>query len=271
MTVSGETRRLKEIFLAAILILFFFQLLGAWIENIYRLSLIKLTMGAELFGILLPLLFLPIAAAGRRAERGVLAAALLVVLITRALCPLLSAPWLIVNAGVGVAACLALACHALSGTAGSVRRDLGVAAAVAVLLSMLLRAWGSSYDLSMGGPWAWLGWALAALALVLLFVPRETEASDAAHPADGGRINDIAAALGLFANAAIIYLALQSPAVVSAWCGANYLLGTALLAFSLACALGWMAAKPGGLSRSALLLWNGAFVIAMVAGIRWNT
>lgn len=271
MGTRREIRRPGETVLAAILILFFFQLLGVWIESIYRLSLIKLAMGAELLGILLPLLFLPIAAAGRRVERGVLAAALLVVLVTRALCPLLSAPWLIVNAGVGVAACLALACHVLSGTTGPIRRDLGVTVAIAVLLSILLRVWGSSYDLSMGGPWAWLGWVLAGLALVLLLVPRQRGASDEAHAADGGQINDIAAALGLFANAAIIYLVLLSPAVVSAWCGADYLLGTALLVVSLVCALGWMAAKPYGPSRSVLLLWNGVFVVALVAGIRWNT
>lgn len=37
----------------ALLLLFFFQLFGRWIESIYRLSLIKLEPGYEIFGLFL--------------------------------------------------------------------------------------------------------------------------------------------------------------------------------------------------------------------------
>ena len=255
---------------SALLILFFIQLLTVWIESIYRLSLIKLGPGTELAGLLFMLLPLLLLFVGGGAQRYVCGVSVFVVLLARALCPFFGAPELIVVAGTGVGTFLIVLCFMLSGTYRFPMGKVGVGTGVAVLLSGALRAWGSSFDLSMGWRGAVLAWGLVALAALLLRGDRaEPDDDESSLPA--GFLPRLAALIVLFSSFAITYVVLSSPAVVTAWSGSNYLVGTVLLVASFACVLGWYTAgMPGpiALSRAALVVWNLAFIACLLLGIK---
>lgn len=271
MNTFDDRTTFREALLASLVFLFFIQLLTVWTESIYRMSLVKLSMGPELLGILLPLLCLGMLFVGRRHERAALGVSLSVLLVTRALCPLLATPWLIVNAGLGVAAFLALVCCALARPNGSRSGDMAAAVGIAVLASVALRAWGSSYDVSMGGPFVGLGWAFIVVAVLLALSNAPSESSDAPSEAHDSILGAMIASLAVFANISMIYLVLSSPAVVSAWSGNGLALGTVLLSVSFACAVGWCAFSPAGtcsVPRAVLVVWNVAFILALVIGVR---
>jgi endonuclease/exonuclease/phosphatase family metal-dependent hydrolase len=261
----------------ALFLLFFVQLATLWIENIYRLSLIKLSMGRELYGILLPLLALVLVITGRRWERGTWTAAVTVFLAARAICPLLGPGAAIVTAGLGVAAFLVIACYALAKPADYLRGDPVLSVAFAVLISMALRNMGHSYDISIAGTrwllYLWVNVPLFLLVLGLLWKLRAMEhplfTESDIKPAFGA-IRAFVLCLGLFANLSLIYLVLSSPTVVSAWSGMAPAIASTLpfIAMGLVVVV-YLTLKPESirLSGPVLLLWNLIFLSALVGGI----
>ena len=266
---TGSDSRVRSTLFFALLLLFFFQLFSIWIESIYRLSLIKLRMGQELYGILLLFLPLLLAIVDEKRERLVLSLAVAVLLGTRALCPLLGAGPLIVTAGLGVAAFLFVLCFALSDCYRAMRGDAGIALGLAVLASIALRTWGSSIDVSMEGTTSILGWLLVLLAIYLYrgAVPvADTTLRETNHSL-GQRIT---AVTGLFANLALVSLCLSSPAVVNAWRAGGTIgyAGTVLIAtISLTAMLWWMATGRRASSKPLLAAWGGLFVAALAGGL----
>ena len=83
--------------LSAFCFLFFIQLLTIWIESIYRLSLIELSPGKELLGLVFMLAPLVALFAGRGAPRWLFVGSLVVMFVARALCPLLEGTTLILS------------------------------------------------------------------------------------------------------------------------------------------------------------------------------
>ena len=276
-TSSRNTTPFGGAIIQALFLLFFVQLATLWIENIYRLSLIKLSMGRELYGILLPLLALLLLATGRRWERFTWGAAVAVFLAARAICPLLGTGTTIAVAGIGVAAFLVIACYALAKPADYLRGDPVLSVAFAVLISMALRSLGHSYDISIAGTrwllYLWVNVPLIVLVLGLFWKLRATASSippeNGAVPAFGA-IRSFILCLGLFANLSLVYLVLSSPMVVRAWSGMAPAIASTLpfIAMGLVVAV-YLTLKPESicLSGPVLLLWNLLFVAALVGGI----
>ena len=255
--------------LSAFCFLFFIQLLTIWIESIYRLSLIELSPGKELLGLVFVLAPLVALFAGRGAPRWLFVGSLVVMFVARALCPLLEGTTLIFAAGAGAGAFLvAVCCLPLDGSRVS-PRSLGLGLAIAVLLSIAFRAWGSSFDISMGRQGDVLAWALVACAAFLC--AGSLPGSETNEPPPSGTwAGRVAASLLLFSNLAVVYLVLSSPAVVTAWSGSSYLTGLLIISLSFGLILVFQAAglrSPVPLSRGMLVVWNAAFVSALVAGI----
>ena len=69
---TSTSRDTLTTLLFSLILLFFFQLTGAWIESIYRMSLVKLAPGKELYGLLLLLLPLLLLLLREKNERPVL-------------------------------------------------------------------------------------------------------------------------------------------------------------------------------------------------------
>lgn len=274
-TLSRNTTPFGGAIIQALFLLFFVQLATLWIENIYRLSLIKLSMGRELYGILLPLLALLLLATGRRWERFTWGAAVAVFLAARAICPLLGTGTTIAVAGIGVAAFLVIACYALAKPTHYFRGDLLLSVAFAVLLSMALRNMGHSYDISMASTslprYLWVNVPLLLVVLGLLWKLRDSACppESGAAPAFGA-IRTFILCLGLFANLSLIYLVLSSPTVVRAWSGMDPAIASTLpfIAMGVVVVV-YLTLKPESirLSGSVLLLWNLIFLSALVGGI----
>ncbi|MCC6487611.1 MAG: endonuclease/exonuclease/phosphatase family protein [Candidatus Hydrogenedentes bacterium] len=266
---AGSDSRLLPTILFALLFLFFLQMYGVWVESIYRLSLIKLRMGMELSGILLLLLPLLLLLVKERQERLVLRLATAVLLGSRALCPLLGARPLIVVAGLGVAAFLVVLCYLLSDRYRAIRGDVGIALGLATLGSIAFRSWGSSIDVSMEGPASAIGWGLLLLAVYLF--RRTMPTYDGPLP---GRIPTLGqravAAVGLFANLAIVSLCLSSPAVANAWNGgraAGYTVIVILATLGLSAATYWMAFRRCDPPKAFLAAWGGVFAASLAGGL----
>jgi endonuclease/exonuclease/phosphatase family metal-dependent hydrolase len=266
--VSGSGVRRTVLF--SILFLFFIQLTTVWIESIYRMSLIKLSPGKEVAGVLLSLLPLLLLLVGKRAERVVLWLSVLILLTARALCPALGAIGLIIVAGIGVAAFLVILSYSLSAPHRFLQGDMGIAVGIAVLLSVMFRSWGSSLDISMEGSSAIIGWLLIPCALYL-FRDVMSSRDEIQVPGTTSCWGGIPPVLGLFSNFTFIHLVLSSPAVVSAWSGSSNLVGTALLVASLAGVILWYAVygrEEGVVSNKALIVANVFFAALLLEGIR---
>ncbi len=264
-----DTSRAHSTLLSASCFLFFIQLLTIWIESIYRLSLIELSPGKEMLGLLFVLSPLVALLAGRGARRWLFLGSLIVMFVARALCPLFEGTALMIVAGAAVGAFLvAVCCLPLDGSRVS-PKNLGLGLAIAVLMSIALRAWGSSFDISMGRQGDVLAWALVACAAFLC--KGSLPDSETSEPAPSGALaRRMAASILLFSNLAIVYLVLSSPAVVTAWSGSSYLTGLIIASLSFGLTMLFQATgvrSPVPLSRGMLILWNLAFMAALVAGI----
>ena len=200
---------------AAALLLTFLQLLTAWFENIYRMSLIKLEMGPELAGLLLPLLAPLLAWAMRRAPRLGMRVAVLAYLAIYALVwyPPTTPVQTILLAGTGVATALALAAHALSGPHGP-RINGFAATAIATMAYVLLRTANNSLDLYMAGSL----WGLLPLFFLLPLLKLEGVwyKFTTSSPERGGALLP---SLALFANITLVFVVISCPESVSAWHG----------------------------------------------------
>ncbi len=246
-----------------LLLLFFIQVLGVWFESLYRMILIKISVGWELGSI--ALLFLPVflLLIKEKQQRLLLPGSLWFFLLVRALCPLLGASSLVVAAGLGTGAFLIFLCGIFSNRC-RLNAHLGLAAGIAVTLSVLFRGWGSSADISMEGKSAILGWLLVLITLYLTrgaLAEEKNTATENIAP-NGTRYSW---GLGLFSNFAMIYLVLSSPAVVSAWSGANFLVATASLMMGMVAVVLLRTPMP----KYLMLLWNMLFVALLAGGLYW--
>ncbi len=268
--VHEERIKTESTLLFTVIFLFFIQLLGMWIESIYRVSLTRLGPGKELYGILLLLLPLVLFVISEKRERACLWVATIALLVARLSCPYLNTAGQVVVAGVGVSMfCVILAC-ALSARFSRLKGDMGQAVGLAVLLSVAFRSWGSSADISTEGWGSGLGWLLALFAL-WQFRATVVDAPSVPPSTTLSATRRIVAMLGLFGNFALIYLVLSSPTVVCAWAGYASLgysgpcaTGCVALGFTLALLLAHRIPSP---KPMLLLIWNALLLMFLVGGL----
>ncbi len=265
----------------ALFVLFFLQLITNWIESMYRMGVIKTSMGSEMFGMLLmfaPLLLLLVP---KRLESLTLRFSVIAVLLARTAIPLLGVRANIVVAGVGVAASVVIMAFVFSGAYAELRDGLGAGAVCGLLMSIAAHGWGSSYDLTLGGPGVIIGWLLVGAAAVLIFKTSQpidqSNPTDQGNPIDQGNPTDqgstasiVVLSIALFANVAVVYWVLSSPAVITAWTESNYLVNVVLLVGAWSTAL-WQLKRLARLSSGLLILWNTLFVVSLVGGIILHT
>lgn len=265
----APTQGYRQSALIALVTLFFLQLLTTWIESMYRIGVIKTSMGNEMYGMLVmfvPLLLLVVPV---RLEGIALRLAVVAILVARAAIPLLGVRGNVVVAGVGVAASVVVIAFVFSNVYSELRRELGAGISLGLLASIALRAWGSSYDLTLGGSGVVVGWLLIAAAVVLLLqtsLPKGKEIS----AGRGSILASLILSIALFANIAITYWVLSSPAVVTAWTESSYLVNVVLLVCAWSTAL-WQSKWLAKLTPTSILLWNIAFVASLVGGIWLHT
>jgi endonuclease/exonuclease/phosphatase family metal-dependent hydrolase len=250
----------------SIVLLFFLQALTLWLESIYKISLTRLAPGPEVLGLVFMLSPLCLLAIPERAQPKLLTVSFAALLVGRAVLPWAEGSLGVLAGGICVGAFLILLSLLLSRPFGSLRGEPGIALGVALLASIGLRAWGASYDISLGRMGAVLGWVLAGLGWWWYRkLPSAPTAANSCLPSEAWR-SRYSPTIGLFGSLTVAYLVLSSPEVVEAWLGFANTLGTILCVAALAGAVvllgkGW---EP---PPAWLALWNLAFGAALVGGI----
>ena len=203
------------------ILLFFFQLFGVWMESIYRISLTALAPGMELLGLLLFLVALPLLWLPPQSTPRLFRAAVLLFLLCRFCAPLLGTMGGILFGGVGVSLFLVLLACLLSRPYARLSPDFGKALGVAVLLSVVLRSWGLSLDISMDGMALSLGAVLTGMALLLSWhdLNAPLQEQEAVEDADMGSGAAFVPMCSFFAALGIAFLFLSSPLAVNGWHG----------------------------------------------------
>ncbi len=218
ISICGCSTRTRNTLFFSLILLFFVQLFGMWLEGIYRLSLVKLAPGKELCGVALLLLPLGVFLLKERWERAGLWFAVVMFVASRLVCPLVNPAGQVIVGGGGVAVFLVILAYAFSARYSYLKGDMGQAAGIAVLVSVALRSWGSSIDPSTEGATSLFAWPLIALALRLFWTAgAETAVSPLAETINGPRFT--ISMLGFFAGMALVCLVFSCPEVVCAWTG----------------------------------------------------
>ncbi|MFA6240317.1 MAG: endonuclease/exonuclease/phosphatase family protein [Candidatus Hydrogenedentales bacterium] len=257
--------------------LFFIQLFTLYIESMYRLSLTKLSMGMEMWGLVFLLAPLPLLLLGRFGERYLPRIAIAGLVVTRCIAPYLGARAQIINSGIGVACFLILLCYTFAGSPAVPRADWMSAIVLAMLGSIVLRSsvW-ATYDLSLYP----VGFLPAAavfaglLAWAWTHARRERDDTFASPSVDNVEapasiVQSLAASLVFFATIVLLYLIVSSPGVISAWSGSSYPVVIVITTIAWFTALYF--AKSVTVGKGMLACWNLLFFIALVTGILANT
>jgi hypothetical protein len=252
--------------------LFFLQLMTDFVAAIYGYGVLGVGLPPEMAALVLflspfVLLFF---------RRGLSSTAMIVlgqlVLLCRVVEVWLPLRWQLLIAGLGMGLFLILFPALLwdRGQKGDRQAGRLMAAGLllAIALSVLLRTFGATMDLSNEGMFRIIPLVLAVAAAIMLpgvfrAEPQELEADDS-QPI--GRGKSLVLSLGIISVFLLLYFAFSAPAVIARWTGNSYelVLFLAVLALVLFAWL-WVAGRKtlGGLSRSWLLILTALFVLAM--------
>lgn len=263
--------------LFAVLLLFFLQALSDFIQSIYAFGLLVTAFTIQLAAVLL--LFTPLALmlVRRRPSRPWILSFAYVAILGRLLEPLLEPGGRLVACGISVGAFLLLFPSLLGLRPASSSGGTSAASGLllALMLSILLRTAGSSVDLSEYGLGQILAWVFALLAVVLLW-RADVAASPPAAPVTSLQSDRspstprvLGLCIGLSSVVLVLYFAFVSPTVIARWTGYSFpaILIILLLALVTFAVLSVFTSLFRGLSRAHLLLWNAAFVLALVLTI----
>lgn len=263
-----------------ILMLFFFQLAGTLVESIYILDLLKTSLDEKALGILFffsPLLLLPFA---KRAPAWLTWLAFVLLFVARGVLPYLDTPGRMIASGIGTAAVLILLPILLAELLGEELRPRGTAPikgllaaqslAMATAISILLRTFLFTLDVSLTPQYGVIGWILGILLGGAL-----TRLSPAERVPGGEKPTGVfTASLGMMALLGLIYFAFSSPGVIARWTGGNY---TFIVGGVSLMTLGWLVlslrypARAGQVRRGFLFVWNLLFTIALIGTILVHT
>jgi endonuclease/exonuclease/phosphatase family metal-dependent hydrolase len=283
--IGGTMRsaRTGQILLFAILFLFFLQGLSDFIQSIYAFGLLVTAFTIQLVSVLL--LFSPVALLLLKEppSRPWIIGLAAVAMLGRLLEPMMNPGGRLVASGFSVGAFMLLFPSLM---AHRTRRSvlgwsLGSGLAIAVLLSILFRAAGSSLDATEMGIYQFVAWVLAVLAGRLIWnaelsggLPEGVQlAADSTPPRQEGEQGStgrvVGLCVGLIAVVVMVYISFMSPTVIARWTASSYPGITIVLLLSLVafvCVLQWR--EPfARLSRTFLLAWNALFVLALLPTI----
>ena len=255
----------KTTLLFSLLLLLFIQTLTVWFESMYRIGLTHLSPGVEVFGLLFILSPLVMLLLPEHAQHDVLRVSAFVFLAARALLPLAGVSGGGLISGIGVGAFLVLLCLLLPRPFNFLQGNAGSALGLALMMSIALRAWGATYDISLARSGLVLSCAIVGLALALFVhlawvTKAGTPSGRAASPSTSGPV------IGLSASLTVCYLVLSSPGVVEAWLGCDNPEGPWLCVAGQSVAI-FLLMRGVRVPRAALGLWNLAYAIFLVGGL----
>ena len=192
-------------------------------------------------------------------------------LLSQGISPWLPTPLRIVSTGIGVSVFLLLFALFLSDKRWE-KVNIAVSIAFATLLSIILRAFGSTIDISLNNRTVIIGWLLIILTCWLLWrlfsqtTPEEKNIN--VKPDEPGKSLYFFVA-GIFSVFALIYFILANPGVLSRWTGTSYLVIHIILPFSIVLIIFHLYYRilPGKLKKWHLVIWNILFSLTLILSI----
>ncbi|MFW9829649.1 MAG: endonuclease/exonuclease/phosphatase family protein [Candidatus Thorarchaeota archaeon] len=288
----------SDIILLTVMFLFFFQLIGDLIESIYMLDLLNLELDEKAAGLLF--IFTPIILLffRKKLPKYFLEIVVVITLITRLITPFLDSADRIITSGLGVGCFMlflptyysqSIRDHSLEDK-GRISLNLGASLALAILLSITLRALYSSIDISLYGSFQFIGWVLVVVALLpLIGRIKEIQTRTSEYRSNLEKVENQSAkemkkkisfkgvkllSLGIISILTLNFFTYISPTVISRWTEADYITITITVATMIALSLIILIFKPqilGKLNSRILWIWNAVYVTSLVLTIAIHT
>ena len=275
---QARERRFLVIVLIGLMSLFFLQLLSELIQGIFASSLMTLSVNQSIFASLFLLSSILLVVFGQRLSPLFILIFGELTILFRILGASASPGYNIVFAGLGVACFLLFFPSHLHFIKDSNRNTKGVSFGIgfslAVLLLITFKTLNSSIDITLYGPYKWIGWVLAGIAFIVL--PIVVLGGDSASKSRNRQIfgkksdrpNVFLPALGLFSVVALVYFIFASPAVVTRWVEGDYSMITAfqVLAIIIYAVNKLLNPNPeSSLIKPVLFFWNFVFIVFLLA------
>jgi len=271
----------SEVAFISVIFLIFFQLFSDFIESIYILVLMTLSINVNILALLFLLSPLMLLFFKKRIPDKLLLILGMTMIVCRVVEPLLETPARMIISGLGVGCFLILFPTLLLRKDSSKEEQggltIGMGLAIAIASSVLLRTMNSTIDLSTHGFGQVIGWGLAIIAVILLIGyllveqetnqienPNDTTKSDEAEQTSGVK-HILGIAIGLASIFFFITFAFSSPGVISSWTEGNYIAITSIVVLMLTLFVFVASNKPQLLTRlepRMILIWNILFVLA---------
>ena len=272
------SRIYSELILLSVLMLFFLQLVADFIETIYAIELLSLSLDENVLFVLF--LLSPIILIFFRDSVDIRLLILLGggTIIMRVLEPILTLYFKLITSGLGVGCFLLFLTLYFRFKQDSKEEHtslfLGLGFLFANGFSILFRTLGSGSDITTYGGFQVIGWIFALIGLVMLigFLLRYNELIIKTHDQENIQRTSIFhsktffASLGLVSIIILIYFSISSPTVISRWTEGNYGLITTLLILFLGVFGVLILLKTQLLTKLQpwmIWLWNALFVVVM--------
>ncbi|MBN1466823.1 endonuclease/exonuclease/phosphatase family protein [candidate division KSB1 bacterium] len=210
--------------LFAVLLFFFVQQITLLVESIYMLNLLQTSMDARalcIFFFYAPLFLL---FARRPATDGSLFFFLILFVLTSLIAASQSTRWRILFAGIAVSSCLLFIGMFFSRPEAK-RVFWAMSLSIAVLLSLIFRAFGLTLDISLSGA-RFLGGLLGLAAIILGYysIVKGRGADDEGFSVVAqNALRRTAAASGFMSSIALLYFVFASPYVMARWTESSYI------------------------------------------------
>ncbi|MFX0021203.1 MAG: endonuclease/exonuclease/phosphatase family protein [Candidatus Hermodarchaeota archaeon] len=278
--------------------LFFFHLLGDLIESVYMLDLLNLELdekAAGIFFLFSPLILLFFR---RQVPNYFLEVTAVICIVVRLISPFLDSTNRIITSGLGVGSfMLFLPLYYFQnlktrniGEEGQFGLKLGIGLASAILLSITLRAFNSTFDISLYGIFQIIGWVIGLIGILSIIsrIKENQGKGDIDNPNNLGtnsQVNEQSRkkfslkgvkllSLGIISVLTLNFFALISPTVISRWTEGDYITITITIAVVIALTIFILAFKPEILSKlnsRMLWIWNLIYVVSLVLTIAVHT
>ncbi|UCG90305.1 MAG: endonuclease/exonuclease/phosphatase family protein [Candidatus Heimdallarchaeota archaeon] len=274
----------SELALLSIIFLFFLELISDFVEAIYALCLLTLSLNENVLSVLFLLSPVVIVFFRKGFSDKLLVVVGELLVVCRVLEPLLIEYTQIkmIIAGIGVGCFLIFFPMFLQRKFNNNEElsgvSLGLGLALGLALSILFRTIGSSIDISTYSWFQLIGWILAVIAAIMIIgmVTSEQKTDiEGSRSLEGsnGTLKLIGLALGLIGILMMIYYSFASPTVITRWTEGDYFLIIFLTILVLTIFIIFITFKSDLLTKLEpwiIWLWNALFLITLVLTIILN-
>ncbi len=282
----------SEFILLTVMFLFFFQLIGDLIESVYMLDLLNLELDekiAGLFFLFTPLILLIFR---HKIPKYFLEIVAIIAIITRLISPFLDSADRIITSGLGVG-CFMLflpsfySQHKNIDESGKIALKVSSSLALAILISITLRAFNSTVDISIYGVFQIIGWVLGVFAILSIIGRMQAQKliDSTNNPNLNSQERDQSKkkfsfkgvkllSLGLMSILTLTFFTYISPTVISRWTEGDYITITIAITLMIALTIFILAFKPQILSKlnpRILWIWNIIYISSLVLTIAVHT